>query len=55
MPVSKAYPLDELMEAIRFYGQENNRRLTFEYILLNGVNDRPEHAKQLSKLLHGML
>ena len=38
----------------RYYGQENNRRLTFEYILLNGVNDRPEHAKQLSKLLHGM-
>ena len=46
--------LIELMEAVKYYGQENNRRLTFEYILLNGVNDRPEHAKQLSKLLHGM-
>ncbi len=54
MPVSKAYPLDELMEAIRFYGQENNRRLTFEYILLKGVNDQPEHARQLAKLLKGL-
>lgn len=54
MPVSKAYPSDELMEAIRFYGQENNRRLTFEYILLKGVNDQPEHARQLAKLLKGL-
>lgn len=54
MPVSKAYPLEELMEAIRFYGQENNRRLTFEYILLKGVNDQPEHARQLAKLLKGL-
>ena len=54
MPVNHAYPLKELMEAVKYYGQENNRRLTFEYILLNGVNDHPEHAKQLSKLLHGM-
>lgn len=54
MPVSKAYPLDELMEAIRFYSQENNRRLTFEYILLKGVNDQPEHARQLAKLLKGL-
>lgn len=54
MPVSKAYPLDELMEAIRFYGQENNRRLTFEYILLKGINDQPEHARQLAKLLKGL-
>lgn len=54
MPVSKAYPLDELMEAIRFYGKENNRRLTFEYILLKGVNDQPEHARQLAKLLKGL-
>ena len=54
MPVSKAYPLDELMKAIRFYGQENNRRLTFEYILLKGVNDQPEHARQLAKLLKGL-
>lgn len=54
MPVNHAYPLEKLMEAVKYYGQENNRRLTFEYILLNGVNDRPEHARQLAKLLRGL-
>lgn len=51
MPINKAYPLDELMKALDYYLKENNRRLTFEYILLKGVNDQPIHAKQLSKLL----
>ena len=51
MPVNHAYPLEKLMEAIRYYASENNRRLTFEYILLKGVNDKPEHVKQLAKLL----
>lgn len=54
MPVNKAYPLDQLMEALDYYTQENNRRLTFEYILLKGVNDQPVHARQLAKLLKGM-
>lgn len=53
MPINKAYNLDELMQAIDFYSQENNRRLTFEYILLKGVNDQKEHVKQLAKLLKG--
>lgn len=53
MPVNHAYPLKDLMQAIDYYCQENNRRLTFEYILLNGVNDFLEHAKQLAKLLKG--
>ena len=51
MPINKAYPLDELMKALDYYLKENNRRLTFEYILLKGVNDQPIHATQLSKLL----
>ncbi len=54
MPINKAYPLEELMEAIQYYGQENNRRLTFEYILLDGVNNKKEHALQLAKLLKGL-
>ncbi len=54
MPINHAYSLNELMDAIRYYGNENNRRLTFEYILLNGVNNKEEHAKQLAKLLKGM-
>lgn len=54
MPINHAYCLDELMKAIKYYGRENNRRLTFEYILLDGVNNKEEHARQLSKLLKGL-
>lgn len=54
MPVNRAYPLEELMEAIQYYARENNRRLTFEYILLRGVNDQKEHVAQLAKLLKGL-
>lgn len=54
MPVNKAYPLEVLMEAVRYYTTLNNRRLTFEYILLRGVNDSDEHAAQLAKLIHGL-
>lgn len=54
MPVNKAYPLEELMKAVRYYSSENNRRLTFEYILLKGLNDMPEHARQLATLLKGL-
>lgn len=53
MPINQAYPLETLMKALDIYCQENNRRLTFEYILLKGVNDRPEHAAQLARLLKG--
>lgn len=53
MPINKAYPLAELMKSLVVYEQFNNRRLTFEYILLKGVNDHEEHAKQLARLLHG--
>ena len=42
------------MEAIQYYARENNRRLTFEYILLRGVNDQKEHVAQLAKLLKGL-
>lgn len=54
MPINKAYPLAQLMEAIHFYSAENNRRLTFEYILLKGVNDTAKHVKQLADLVRGM-
>lgn len=53
MPVNKAYPLKELMKALDLYEKENSRRLTFEYILLKGLNDQKEHARQLAKLLKG--
>ncbi len=51
MPIDKAYPLDQLMDAVAYYCKENNRKLTFEYILLKGVNDSIEHARQLASLL----
>lgn len=54
MPINRAYPLSELMKAIAYYCSENNRRLTFEYILLRNVNDQKEHVQQLAKLVKGM-
>lgn len=56
VPVNKKYPLKELMAACRrFIAKQNTRsRITFEYVLLDGVNDRPEHARELIKLLKGI-
>lgn len=51
MVINKAYPLEKLMDAVDFYIEETNRRVTFEYIMLSHVNDRPEHAQQLADLL----
>ena len=54
MPINQAYPLSDLMDALKEYSTLNNRRITLEYILLKDVNDQPEHATQLSKLVKGM-
>lgn len=54
MPVNRAYPLKELFDALRYYSQLNNRRLTFEYLLLKGVNDSLEEARQIRDLLKGL-
>ena len=54
MPIDRAYPLMELMEALKEYSSQNNRRLTFEYILLKGVNDSDAMAIQLADLIRGM-
>jgi len=54
MPINRAYPLSELMGALKNYSEQNNRRITFEYILLKGVNDQDEHVKQLADLVRGM-
>ena len=45
MPISKAYKLNELIESIKEYIKETNRRVTFEYIMLENINDTPECAK----------
>ncbi len=55
MPINKKYPLAELMQACRDYpGLSNSRRITFEYVMLKGVNDSPKHAKELINLLKGI-
>lgn len=51
MPVNKAYPLAKLMAAVRTYMEKTNRQVMFEYLLLRGVNDRPEDAEAVAKLL----
>lgn len=54
MPVNRAWPLDKLMESIKYYQETTNRRVTFEYGLFGGVNDQVEHAKQLAELIKGL-
>ena len=53
MPISKAYPLKELMEAVDEYILKTNRRVTMEYIMLDNVNDNEKCAKELASLLRG--
>ncbi len=55
IPISSRFPLHELLAACRDYADATKRRITFEYILLAGVNDSPAHASALSRLLKGML
>ena len=54
MPINKRYPLDVLIDACRHYVEKTNRLITFEYILLAGVNDRFEDARRLSSLLRNI-
>jgi 23S rRNA (adenine2503-C2)-methyltransferase len=55
VPINKKYPLKELIEACRAYpGLSNARRITFEYVMLKGVNDSLEDARDLVKLLKGI-
>ncbi|CAN7422080.1 23S rRNA (adenine(2503)-C(2))-methyltransferase RlmN [Rhizobium sp. LjRoot98] len=55
VPINKKYPLKELLDACRKYpGLSNARRITFEYVMLEGVNDTLEDAKELVRLLKGI-
>lgn len=55
MPINKTYKIAEVIEACNYYIEKTNRRITFEYALVDGVNDSLEDALHLSKLLRGML
>lgn len=54
MPVNRKYPLADLMRACREYPLPARKRITFEYILIEGVNDSPRQARELVRLLYGV-
>ena len=54
MPINRKYPLDQLIAACRRYPLPPRRKITFEYILMQGINDRLDDARRLVKQLHGV-
>jgi 23S rRNA (adenine2503-C2)-methyltransferase len=54
MKINRAYPIEEVLEAVKTYIVKTNRRVTFEYILLKGVNDSIDQAHELCRLLRGI-
>ena len=54
MPVNKAYPIEELLDACRRYFDATGRRIHFEYAMIDGVNDTADHAKELLRRLKGL-
>lgn len=54
MPVDRAYPIDELLAACRRYYAATSRRISFEYAMIDGVNDSPENARELLTQLQGL-
>lgn len=54
IPVEEKYPLDEVIKALKHYINRTKRRITIEYILIDGINDSVEQAEQVNKLLKGL-
>jgi 23S rRNA (adenine2503-C2)-methyltransferase len=54
MPINRRWPIRELLSACREYPLPSGRRITFEYVLLAGINDHPAHAEQVARLLTGL-
>lgn len=54
MKINKSFPIEKVIEAVRYYIEKTNRRVTIEYILIDGLNDKVEHAVELSNLLRGL-
>jgi 23S rRNA (adenine2503-C2)-methyltransferase len=55
VPVNRTYPLGDVLRACRAYQAAGGRRITFEYVLIDGVNDAPEHASRLAGRLRGLV
>lgn len=54
MPVEKAWPIAQVVEILREYDFTHQRRVSFEYIVMSGLNDSPRHIRELSRLLNGI-
>jgi len=54
VPLNQKYPLTELFKAVNYYTRKNRRRVTFEYVLIKGVNDGSWHVRELIRLLSGI-
>ena len=54
MPVNKAYPIEQLLDACRRYYQATSRRISFEYAMIRGLNDSPENARELLERMKGL-
>ena len=54
MSINKAYPIKEVIDAVKYYISKTNRRVTFEYIMLKDINDSVDNALELCKLLKGI-
>lgn len=54
VPINRKYGLKELLDACRKFPLKRRSRITFEYVLLDSVNDTPEDARRLVKLMHGI-
>ncbi len=54
MPITKKYPLSKVMEALKYYAEKNDTRITFEYVLIKDINDSKEQALELAKLVRGI-
>lgn len=53
MKINRAFSIEKLMDSVEYYISKTNRRITYEYIMLQGVNDTEREAKELAQLLHG--
>ena len=54
MPIEKPYPIAEVMKLLRQYDFTHQRRVSFEYIVMSGLNDSPRHVAELARLLNGV-
>lgn len=54
MPIERAYPIADVVDILRDYDFSHQRRVSFEYIVMSGLNDSPRHVKELCRLLNGI-